>query len=174
MLRRLAKHLKPGGLILFQEPTMLISQSLPRVDLFERCRYWYMEGLRAGGARSTRLTACAPYLWRRDCRLRRCACTCPSVLDQRHWSPFTISQIWFGRCSRPLNDTALRQEQKLTSKVWPKGYSETSRMRVAQCLAARALRLGRGCLSREFRSLPVYHDDIELRAVRLTSARDLL
>jgi ubiquinone/menaquinone biosynthesis C-methylase UbiE len=50
MLRRLAKHLKPGGLILFQEPTMLISQSLPRVDLFERCRYWYMEGLRAGGA----------------------------------------------------------------------------------------------------------------------------
>jgi hypothetical protein len=50
MLRQLVKHLKPGGVMVFQEPTMLIAQSLPRVDLFERCRLWYMEGLRAGGA----------------------------------------------------------------------------------------------------------------------------
>lgn len=50
MLRRLAKHLKPGGLIVFQEPTMLIAQSIPPIDLFERCRQWYMEGMRAGGA----------------------------------------------------------------------------------------------------------------------------
>jgi hypothetical protein len=50
MLRRLAKHLKAGGLIVFQEPTMFIAQSIPPVDLYERCRRWYMEGMRAGGA----------------------------------------------------------------------------------------------------------------------------
>jgi SAM-dependent methyltransferase len=50
MLRRLAKHLKAGGLIVFQEPTMFIAQSIPPVDLYERCRRWYMEGMSAGGA----------------------------------------------------------------------------------------------------------------------------
>src|SRR5262245_7195848 len=50
MLRQLATHLRPGGLIAFQEPTMFISQSLPPVDLYERCRRWYMDGMRAGGA----------------------------------------------------------------------------------------------------------------------------
>lgn len=50
MLRQLAKHLKLGGVMVFQEPTMLVSQSIPPVDLYERCRHWYMEGFRAGGA----------------------------------------------------------------------------------------------------------------------------
>jgi 2-polyprenyl-3-methyl-5-hydroxy-6-metoxy-1,4-benzoquinol methylase len=50
MLRRLSRHLRPDGVMLFQEPTMGIAQSFPPVDLYERCRYWYMEGLRAGGA----------------------------------------------------------------------------------------------------------------------------
>jgi SAM-dependent methyltransferase len=50
MLCRLARHLKPGGVIVFQEPTMHFAQSLPPVDLYERCRRWYMEGMRAGGA----------------------------------------------------------------------------------------------------------------------------
>jgi SAM-dependent methyltransferase len=49
MLRRLSKHLRPDGVMLFQEPAMAIAQSFPPVDLYERCRYWYMEGLRAGG-----------------------------------------------------------------------------------------------------------------------------
>src|SRR5262245_6084095 len=50
MLRRLAKHLRSGGVMIFQEPTMHFAQSLPPVDLYERCRRWYMEGMRAGGA----------------------------------------------------------------------------------------------------------------------------
>jgi 2-polyprenyl-3-methyl-5-hydroxy-6-metoxy-1,4-benzoquinol methylase len=50
MLRRLVKHLRPGGVMVFQEPTMHFARSLPPVDLFERCRRWYMEGMHAGGA----------------------------------------------------------------------------------------------------------------------------
>lgn len=50
MLRRLARHLKPGGVVVFQEPTMHFAQSLPPVDLYEHCRRWYMEGMRVGGA----------------------------------------------------------------------------------------------------------------------------
>lgn len=50
MLRRLAKHLKPGGLIVFYEPTTFIAQSIPPVELYERCLQWYMDGMRAGGA----------------------------------------------------------------------------------------------------------------------------
>ena len=50
MLRQLAKHLKPGGVIVFQEPTMLVARSIPRVDLYERCCHWMLEGFRVGGA----------------------------------------------------------------------------------------------------------------------------
>ncbi len=52
MLRRLAQHLKPGGVIVFQEPTLLVARSIPPVDLYERCCHWMLEGFRVGGAQN--------------------------------------------------------------------------------------------------------------------------
>ena len=48
-LRALAKHLVPGGLVAFHEPTMLVARSIPTVALYERCCHWRVEGFRAGG-----------------------------------------------------------------------------------------------------------------------------
>jgi SAM-dependent methyltransferase len=49
MLRRLAKQLKLGGLIVFHEPTMLVAQSFPRAPLYDLCCHWAIEGFRLGG-----------------------------------------------------------------------------------------------------------------------------
>jgi len=50
MLRRLAKHVRAGGVVLFQEPTMLVARSLPPVELYDRCCHWMLEGFRLGGS----------------------------------------------------------------------------------------------------------------------------
>ena len=49
MLRRLAKQLKPAGLIVFHEPGMGIAQSNPRAELYDLCCHWAIEGFRLGG-----------------------------------------------------------------------------------------------------------------------------
>jgi SAM-dependent methyltransferase len=51
MLRRLAKHVRTGGVVLFQEPTMLVARSLPPVELYDRCCFWMQEGFRIGGCK---------------------------------------------------------------------------------------------------------------------------
>jgi SAM-dependent methyltransferase len=49
MLRRLASHLKPGGLALFHEIDWSGAGSFPPVPTYDRCRDWGMEALRRHG-----------------------------------------------------------------------------------------------------------------------------
>jgi protein-L-isoaspartate O-methyltransferase len=52
MLRRLASHLKPGGLAVFHEIDWGGSGSFPAVPTYDRCRDWVMETLRRHGTES--------------------------------------------------------------------------------------------------------------------------
>jgi len=49
MLRSLAAHLRPGGVIVFHEPDWDGVRSVPRAPLYERCSEWIVETLRRSG-----------------------------------------------------------------------------------------------------------------------------
>ncbi|MGH7725613.1 MAG: class I SAM-dependent methyltransferase [Candidatus Eiseniibacteriota bacterium] len=49
MLRRLARHLRPGGLLVFHEPDWTFVRSVPRAPTYEQCCRWIVEaGIRGG------------------------------------------------------------------------------------------------------------------------------
>jgi 2-polyprenyl-3-methyl-5-hydroxy-6-metoxy-1,4-benzoquinol methylase len=50
LLRKLTFHVKPGGLVIFQEPDFDAGHSLPPVPLYEQGRVWIGRALRAVGA----------------------------------------------------------------------------------------------------------------------------
>ncbi len=50
LLRRLARHVRPGGLIVFHELDWGGVQSFPPVELFSRCSAWGRSALEHGGA----------------------------------------------------------------------------------------------------------------------------
>ncbi len=49
MLRALAAHLRPGGVIVFHEPDWYGVRSIPRCPTYERCSDWIVETLRRSG-----------------------------------------------------------------------------------------------------------------------------
>jgi SAM-dependent methyltransferase len=49
MLRKLAAHVQPGGVMVFLEPAWSFARSLPLVPLYERCCQWIVESFRSGG-----------------------------------------------------------------------------------------------------------------------------
>jgi len=52
MLRKLATHVRPGGVMAFLEPTWSFARSLPLVPLYERCCQWIVEAFRSAGVES--------------------------------------------------------------------------------------------------------------------------
>src|SRR5690606_24666038 len=48
-LRRLAAHLRPGGIVAFHEMSMPPCRSQPAIDLFSRCRGWLINAIRCSG-----------------------------------------------------------------------------------------------------------------------------
>jgi SAM-dependent methyltransferase len=50
VLRKLTFYVKPGGLVIFQEPDFDAGHSLPPVPLYEQGRAWVTRALRAAGA----------------------------------------------------------------------------------------------------------------------------
>jgi ubiquinone/menaquinone biosynthesis C-methylase UbiE len=57
MLRGLARHLRPGGVIAFHEPDWAGARSVPRAPSYDRCCQWIVETFRRLGA------AAAPWLY---------------------------------------------------------------------------------------------------------------
>jgi ubiquinone/menaquinone biosynthesis C-methylase UbiE len=51
-LRKLTRHVRPEGLIVFQEMDMTNARSLPVAPVFERCVTWIKQTLKATGART--------------------------------------------------------------------------------------------------------------------------
>ena len=51
-LRRLARHVRPGGLVIFQEPDISWAKSVPSVPTVERAADWMREIFRHSGANS--------------------------------------------------------------------------------------------------------------------------
>ena len=51
-LRRLVKHARPGGLIIFQEFDMTACKSVPASPTFERCVAWINQAFQRSGART--------------------------------------------------------------------------------------------------------------------------
>ena len=51
-LRRLARHVRPGGLVIFQEPDMSWAKSVPSVPSVEQAAEWMRAVFRASGANS--------------------------------------------------------------------------------------------------------------------------
>jgi ubiquinone/menaquinone biosynthesis C-methylase UbiE len=49
MLRKLAGHLRPGGVIAFHEPDWSFARSTPPVPLYDRCCQWIIQTFRAAG-----------------------------------------------------------------------------------------------------------------------------
>jgi Methyltransferase domain len=50
-LRKITKHLRPGGLVVFQELDSSACRSFPTVPAFDEAAQWLMEALRGSGAR---------------------------------------------------------------------------------------------------------------------------
>ena len=50
MLRRVAAHARPGGVVVFHEPDWEGIRSFPQVPTYERCCRWIVETLRRSGA----------------------------------------------------------------------------------------------------------------------------
>jgi len=49
MVRRLLRHLRPGGLVLFHEPDWLSARSIPSVSSYERCCQWIQQTFARAG-----------------------------------------------------------------------------------------------------------------------------
>jgi ubiquinone/menaquinone biosynthesis C-methylase UbiE len=52
MLRKLAQHLRPGGVIVFHEPDWTGARSLPSAPTYERCNQWIVETFRRLGTQT--------------------------------------------------------------------------------------------------------------------------
>ena len=50
MLRQLARHLQPGGIIVFHEPDWNAVRSIPPAQTYDRCCRWLIEAGRLGGS----------------------------------------------------------------------------------------------------------------------------
>jgi SAM-dependent methyltransferase len=50
MLRKVAAHVRPGGVVVFHEPDLDGTRSFPQVQTYERCCRWIAETLRLSGA----------------------------------------------------------------------------------------------------------------------------
>ena len=50
-LERMMRHLRPGGLVVFQEADCTACRSWPAVPVFDEAAQWLAEGLRSSGAR---------------------------------------------------------------------------------------------------------------------------
>ncbi|MDF9817209.1 methyltransferase domain-containing protein [Streptomyces sp. SPB162] len=48
-VRAMARHVRPGGIVTFQERTIPRAQAVPPVQLFDQCRDWLRAGISAGG-----------------------------------------------------------------------------------------------------------------------------
>lgn len=55
MVRKLVRHLRPGGVILFQEPDWLFVRSDPPAPTYDRCCQWITEAFRRAGIDSNML-----------------------------------------------------------------------------------------------------------------------
>jgi len=53
MVRKLARHLRPGGTMVFHEPDWDYTRSVPPVPTYDRCRQWFAETLRLSGTPDT-------------------------------------------------------------------------------------------------------------------------
>jgi SAM-dependent methyltransferase len=49
MVRRLASHLRPGGLIVFHEPDWVSAHAIPPAPTYDRCCAWIQEAFRRSG-----------------------------------------------------------------------------------------------------------------------------
>ena len=49
MVRKVARHLKPGGLILFHEPDWVSARAIPPAPIYDRCCAWIQEAFRLAG-----------------------------------------------------------------------------------------------------------------------------
>ena len=50
-IRKLTRHVRPGGLVVFQEVDLANARSVPVAPLYERCLTWIKQALSASGAR---------------------------------------------------------------------------------------------------------------------------
>jgi 2-polyprenyl-3-methyl-5-hydroxy-6-metoxy-1,4-benzoquinol methylase len=50
MVRKLVRHVRPGGAVVFHEPDWHYMRSVPPVSTFNRCCQWIVDALRLGGA----------------------------------------------------------------------------------------------------------------------------
>jgi SAM-dependent methyltransferase len=52
MVRKLARHVRPGGLILFHEPDWVSAHAIPAAPIYDRCCTWIQEAFRRSGTDS--------------------------------------------------------------------------------------------------------------------------
>lgn len=57
MLRVLARHVRPGGVIVFHEPTWEGARSIPPAPTYDRCRHWIGEAFSRAGTPDTDMVA---------------------------------------------------------------------------------------------------------------------
>jgi 2-polyprenyl-3-methyl-5-hydroxy-6-metoxy-1,4-benzoquinol methylase len=50
VLRSVASHVRPGGIVVFQEPEWACARSIPSVPSWDRCCQWVVEAMTANGA----------------------------------------------------------------------------------------------------------------------------
>jgi SAM-dependent methyltransferase len=80
-LRKITKHLRPGGLVVFQELDSSACRSFPTVPAFDEAAQWLMEALRGSGARP-------------NLGLEMTIVICPSVSE--------LAGVYFYLCQRAL------------------------------------------------------------------------
>jgi ubiquinone/menaquinone biosynthesis C-methylase UbiE len=74
MLRKLAAHVQPGGVMVFLEPAWSFARSRPLVPLYERCCQWVVEVFRSAGFDADMASNCIRPLSPQGCLGRRCRC----------------------------------------------------------------------------------------------------
>jgi SAM-dependent methyltransferase len=52
MVRKVARHVRPGGLILFHEPDWVSARAIPPAPIYDRCCAWIQEAFRLSGTDS--------------------------------------------------------------------------------------------------------------------------
>jgi ubiquinone/menaquinone biosynthesis C-methylase UbiE len=80
MLRRLAKLLKPGGIIVFHEPDWSFVRSDPVAPVYDRCCAWIIDTFEAVGTSSNRAPGCAMPSWTPAFRHPPCRCRLSSAM----------------------------------------------------------------------------------------------
>ncbi|MCP3460562.1 class I SAM-dependent methyltransferase [Bradyrhizobium sp. CCGUVB23] len=75
MVRKLAKHLSPGGVIVFHEPDWSCVRSFPPAPTYDACCRWAVEAFRRAGTDQNGTITLYVRSWTPICRRRRCACS---------------------------------------------------------------------------------------------------